>query len=226
MDGTRRGRVLATLIDDDGAARTPGSSSESPVGLGWVVMRPGGNGVPVKPSDRSPFYPLGLSPLDVATDTADVNTRVACVSVAILTLAWANSSAAQEHVGIRAGVSGNPDQFVLGGHIETSPLLDRLVFRPNAEVGIGSDLVLIAFNLEFAYKIPLEDNPWTVYVGAGPALNILSFSNDGRRGRNDTEAEGGFNILVGAEHSEGLFTEFKIGVSDSPDLKFLVGYSF
>ncbi len=149
------------------------------------------------------------------------------VSVATLVIACASSSAAQEHVGIRVGVSGDPDQFVFGGHIETAPLLDRLVFRPNAEIGIGNDLVLIAFNLEFAYKIPLEDNPWTAYVGAGPALNILSFSDDGgRRGRDDTEIEGGFNFLLGAEHDGGLFTEFKVGASDSPDLKFMVGYSF
>ncbi len=106
-----------------------------------------------------------------------MNTKLACVSVAMLTLAFANSTAAQEHVGIRVGVSGDPDQFVFGGHIETSPLLDRLVFRPNAEIGVGSDLVLLAFNLEFAYKMPLDDNPWSVYVGAGPALNILSFSD-------------------------------------------------
>ena len=29
-----------------------------------------------------------------------------------------------------------------------------------------------AFNLEFAYKIPLAGKPWAAYVGAGPALNI------------------------------------------------------
>ena len=156
-----------------------------------------------------------------------MNTKVVFIGVAILALGFANVSAAQEQVGIRVGISGDPDQFVLGGHIETSPLLDRLVFRPNAEIGIGNDLVLIAFNLEFAYKIPLVDNPWTVYVGAGPALNILSFSDDGgRRGRDDTDVEGGFNILLGAEHGGGLFTEFKVGASNSPDLKFIVGYSF
>ena len=154
--------------------------------------------------------------------------RVVFVSVALLALGFATSSAAQEQVGIRAGVSGDPDQFVFGGHIETSPLLDRLVFRPNAEIGIGSNRILIALNLEFAYKIPIEGNPWTAYVGAGPALNILNFSDDDgrRRGRDGTEAEGGFNILLGVEHDEGLFTEFKIGASDSPDLKFIVGYSF
>jgi hypothetical protein len=72
----------------------------------------------------------------------------------------------------------------------------------------------------------LAGKPWAAYVGAGPALNIYSFSDDRGRGRDDTEAGGGFNILVGAEHDDGLFGEFKIGVSDSPDLKLMVGYSF
>lgn len=95
-------------------------------------------------------------------------------------------------------------------------------------MGIGDDLVLIALNLEFAYRIPLRNRPWAVLIGAGPALNIFSFDEDNRpgRGRDDTEVEGGFNILVGLEHSGGLFTEFKVGASDSPELKFTVGYSF
>jgi hypothetical protein len=109
--------------------------------------------------------------------------KIAIVFALMLVLALAQSSAAQEHVGIRAGLSGSPDQFVFGGHIETSPLLNRLVFRPNAEIELGDDLVLVALNLEFAYKIPLAGKPWAAYVGAGPALNIYSFSNDHGRWR-------------------------------------------
>ncbi len=100
------------------------------------------------------------------------------------------------------------------------------MFRPNAEVGVGSDRTLFAVNFEFAYKIPLDDNPWLVYAGAGPALNIISFSEDRRRNSGETNAEGGFNIMLGAEHEGGLFTEFKVGFGDSPELKFAVGYSF
>ena len=142
-----------------------------------------------------------------------------------LSVALPTAVEAQQSVGVRAGLSGDPDQFFFGGHIETGPLLERLVFRPNVEIGLGDDLVLIAMNLEFAYKVPIQARPWTVYFGAGPALNILSFDND-RRGRDDTSAEGGFNILLGLEHAGGLFTEFKVGVADSPELKFAVGYSF
>ena len=76
---------------------------------------------------------------------------------------------AQSNPGIRAGVSGDPDQFYFGGHIETRPLIERLTFRPNVEIGLGDDLTLIAANIEFAYWIPIRNKPWSVYVGGGPA---------------------------------------------------------
>jgi hypothetical protein len=63
-----------------------------------------------------------------------------------------------------------------------------------------------------------------VYGGGGPAINFFSFD----RGPNDddTESEAGLNFLVGVQHREGLFFEFKIGAIDSPELKFGVGWSF
>ena len=130
----------------------------------------------------------------------------------------ATPSFAQSHVGIRAGVSGDPDQFFFGGHIETSPLMRHVTFRPNVEVGIGDGLTLVALNLEFVYSIPLDRHPWRVYLGGGPAANIYS--------NGDTDVEPGFNFLVGAQHNRGLFVEFKIGAIDSPDVKFTVGYAF
>ena len=113
----------------------------------------------------------------------------------------------------------SPDQFYFGGHFETSPLVDRLYFRPNLEVGIGDDLVLIAANMEFVYKFT-RSRSLNLYAGAGPALNIVM--PDG----GDTSTDAGFNILVGAETPKGLFFEFKIGAIDSPDFKFGVGYTW
>jgi hypothetical protein len=128
--------------------------------------------------------------------------------------------AAAQDPGLRAGISVDPDQFYFGGHLETGPLVDRLHFRPNVEVGIGEDLMLIAANMEFVYKFPRRSG-WGLYVGAGPALNI--FMVDGNDG---SETEGGFNVLIGAESSRGLFFEFKVGAIDSPDFKFGVGWTF
>lgn len=126
---------------------------------------------------------------------------------------------AQITPGVQAGVSGDPGQFYFGGHVETEPVADQLRFRPGVEIGVGSDITVVALNFNFAYHFRQRRQPWHAYVGAGPALNIV----DRPRG---TDAGGGFTILVGAAHREGLFAEFKVGMMDSPNVKFGVGYAF
>jgi hypothetical protein len=138
---------------------------------------------------------------------------------AFLFLMCASIASAQTRAGVRAGVSADPDQFFFGGHLETRPLLEHVTFRPNVEIGVGNDVTTIALNLELVYSIPLKRDPWRVYFGGGPAANI--YSTDG-----DDGVKGGFNILIGAQHTGGLFTELKVGAIDSPDLKFTVGYQF
>ena len=149
--------------------------------------------------------------------------RLATALPAVFTLFAMLSSAtpaSAQAPGVRGGVSVDPDQFYLGGHYETGPLVDRLHFKPNIEAGFGDDLTLIAINFEFVYKFPSK-GPWNLYAGGGPAINFFSFDDV-----DDSETEPGFNILVGAESRRGLFFEMKIGAIDSPDLKFGVGWSF
>jgi hypothetical protein len=132
---------------------------------------------------------------------------------------------AQSNVGVRAGVSSDPTQFYFGGHVETTPLLDHVTFRPNAEIGVGDGTTLLALNMEFVYSVPLSHEPWRVYFGGGPAVNF--YSTGGRSGHgNGSGASGGFNVLVGAQHDRGLFVELKVGAIRSPSVKFTVGYAF
>jgi hypothetical protein len=140
------------------------------------------------------------------------------VVLAVMILSLLPLPAAGQDPGVRAGVSIDPDQFYFGGHVETAPLIDRLRFRPNIEVGLGDDVTVIGLNFEFAYFFPSR-RPWQLYAGGGPALNIIDSDRD-------TDLEGGFNILVGAQHREGLFFELKIGAIRSPDVKFGVGFTF
>ena len=127
--------------------------------------------------------------------------------------------AAAQDAGLRGGLSIDPDQFYFGGHIETSPLVDRLHFRPNVEVGFGDDIMLIGANMEFVYKFPSRGG-WSVYAGGGPALNVFTFDEG------DAQTEAGFNVVIGAEQARGLFFEFKLGAIDSPDFKFGVGWTW
>ena len=141
------------------------------------------------------------------------------IVLAVVLVALSANRAHAQGPGVRAGVSGDPDQFYVGVHYETNELLDKLRFRPNLELGVGHDVTLVAVNFEFAYRIPIQKTMWNVYLGAGPALNIYHVTGD-------TSPRGGFNILIGAEHRRGLFAELKVGLADSPNVKFGVGYAF
>jgi len=138
----------------------------------------------------------------------------------VLVCALMAAPAFAQSAGVRVGVSGDPSQFYFGGHYESAPFADQLRFRPNLEIGVGDNHTLTAVNFEFAYFVPLQRrNPWSVYFGAGPALVIDHVTNN-------TDTGGGFNILVGLQHSQGFFTEVKVGMIDSPSFKFGVGYTF
>jgi hypothetical protein len=142
------------------------------------------------------------------------------VTVLSFLVAMTAMPAQAQDAGIRGGVSVDPDQFYFGGHIETSPLVDRLHFRPNVEIGFGDDIMLIGANMEFVYKFPSRGG-WRFYAGGGPALNVYTFDDS-----DESETDAGFNIMLGAESARGLFFEFKIGAIDSPDFKFGVGYTW
>ncbi len=143
--------------------------------------------------------------------------------IALIQISFATSTHAQGGIGIRGGISARPTQFYFGGHAALGPVVDRLWFRPNVEVGVGDNVTLVALNAEFAYWAPLRRERWNVYFGGGPAANILSYG--GVRNR-DTNAGPGFNFLLGVAQSRGLFTEVKIGAIDSPSFKFGIGYTF
>jgi hypothetical protein len=143
-------------------------------------------------------------------------TRLSFLLVALFVL---TSPALAQNGGLRGGLTVDPDQFYFGGHLETPPLINRLYFRPNLEVGFGDDLTLLAANMEFVYKFPSRSG-WSIYAGGGPALNIYMVDDA------DSDTDAGLNLLVGVENSRGLFFEFKIGAIDSPDFKFGVGWTF
>jgi hypothetical protein len=140
-------------------------------------------------------------------------------AAALAAVALSAADASAQSFGVRAGASVDPDQFYFGGHVETDPLADRIHFRPNVELGVGSDLTTVAVNLELVYKAQLRRQPWSWYAGGGPAINFY----DSER---DSETEGGLNVLGGLEHDKGLFFEVKFGLIDSPDVKFGIGYVF
>jgi len=140
------------------------------------------------------------------------------LSLVLIFLFGASSAMAQLRFGLRAGGTISPEQFHFGVHAVTNPLFENFTFRPNLEVGV-SRFVTVAANFEFAYAFQLEDKPFSLYAGMGPALIVKADSDD-------ADAGGGLNFLFGLEHENGFMGEMKVGVIDSPDIKFTVGYTF
>jgi hypothetical protein len=126
------------------------------------------------------------------------------------------SAAAQVNFGVRGGGSGDPDQFHVGGHVESGDLGHRVTFRPNVEVGFGSELTLLTANLELVHYMPLRNSRWQVYAGGGVGTNF-------RIEDEDSSMSGVLNVVFGLQHDKGLFAEMKVGME--PRVKLTVGYS-
>lgn len=120
--------------------------------------------------------------------------------------------------GLRFGLSVDPDQVYFGIHQNFGDVTRGLSFVPNVEVGLGDDLTLFAFNAEFTHSLG-RSSAWRPYIGAGPALNLVS--RDG-----DSEVEAGLNVLLGLRRRGGFFVELKVGAFDSPEFKLGAGFSF
>ena len=123
---------------------------------------------------------------------------------------------AQVTFGPRGGVSGEPDQVVLGAHIESPDLGHRVTFRPNFDVGFLSDVTLLTVNLELVHWMPLAKSRWQLYAGGGLGTNVWIADDDKR-------FYGVLNAVFGLQHDAGLFAEMRVGME--PRVKIMAGYS-
>jgi hypothetical protein len=147
--------------------------------------------------------------------------------LSVLLLGFAASAVAADnddhHVGVRAGVSGDPGQFYIGAHMDLKEVTKRVWFRPNLEVGVGDGLTLISLNGEFVYFWKGQQNRhWMPYGGLGPAFVIQAFS----AGNGESGVGPGLNFVVGIQERKGLIVEMKIGAFDSPGFKAGIGWTW
>jgi hypothetical protein len=134
-------------------------------------------------------------------------------------LALIAPAARAQSFGVRAGYASNPDSPVFGFHLETPGLTQtgHLTLRPSVEIGSRNDYTFFAGNLEVVYWAQLATSPWSMYFGAGPAVVY-------HRDPFEKRADGGFNGLIGFQHTGGLFVETKVGGGWSPSIRAMVGY--
>ena len=126
----------------------------------------------------------------------------------------------EAHFGVRGGVSGFPDQFVVGGHVDAPWFHFKTSFRPSVEAGFGGDedTTLISVNLDLVHWMPFENSSWSgwnMYAGAGVGSNFEFFHGE-------KEFFGNLSAVFGFQNSGGLFVEMRVGMR--PSAKIVVGY--
>jgi hypothetical protein len=161
--------------------------------------------------------------------------EIGFIGLVLVTMAARAGAAAKETGfgyrgwGLRSGFSVDPDQFFFGGQVDLGEFAPNLRFKPNATIGFGDDMTLVAISPDISYAFPVPDMG-ALYVGG-----ILAFEwwkLDVPEGYDDqvddSDADIGVHIIGGLElQSAPVFLELNIGMTDeAPDLKLAVGYTF
>lgn len=131
--------------------------------------------------------------------------------------------------GPRIGLSIDPDQLVLGGHMVVGDLAPDVTFNPSLEFGFGDDATVIALNVDGAYHFRIEGSSWRPYAGFGLGINFIEVDLPAPFDDvSDTEV--GANLIVGAgvptRSNNRFFTELRFGLGDIPELKIMAGWLF
>lgn len=129
--------------------------------------------------------------------------------------------------GIRAGLSGSPDQGYGGIHVDLGEFHKDVRFRPTMEIGVGDDQTVLQVLAEVHYVFS-KYITWKPYLGAGVGLTHVDY-DDHRRHGSDT----GVSLSpIGGIETElntwtNFFAEVKAGLADDdPDIKFAVGLTW
>ncbi len=147
----------------------------------------------------------------------------------------------------RAGARfGDPNQFVVGGHVNLGEIAPGLRLQPMVDVGFGDNLTLVTINsdaLYFPAGAELGDGMRT-YIGAGLAVVYTKLSLDDtgcdlllepfRSACEDafdtSSTDVGLNLIGGLEKTlsggNTLIGEFRITIEDATFFQITAGYGF
>jgi hypothetical protein len=127
--------------------------------------------------------------------------------------------------GLRGGLSFDPDQIVIGGHLDLGEFSPHWHFVPNIDLGIGDDVTLISISPDVTYDFPVKD-VGSLYTGGILAFEWWNWDDHGRRQDDHSDSEIGLHGLIGLSLETPVFFELNIGLVDAPDVKLIVGYTF
>ena len=144
------------------------------------------------------------------------------LTLCALLLVLAAPRASAVGIGARAGFSLNPEQVVLGGHLDLISFIPGTRLVIPVELGLGDDFTRFTVAADLAAKLP-EISGWGSYLGGELALH--NWSSHG-----NSQTDLGVLLLLGVDKQvkdkAAVGFEVKIGIVDSPDFAALFLYTF
>ena len=145
---------------------------------------------------------------------------VICATSAVLTASSIDSRAggSRDGLGMRAGMSMGPDQFLIGAQAEFGPVVASSFLVPSLDLGFDDQTTVIA-NVDLRwYLLPLPETGIYFYGSAGPTIVVSP----------DTDI--GLSLTVGAhipmKKHRRYNVELRFGFGDIPDLKIVAAIMF
>lgn len=155
---------------------------------------------------------------------------VALASLAVfVSLLAVPAARAQVDFGVRGGVYTDVEDPFVG--VELLGQFDgtRWFYNPNVEYVFVDNGDLITVNADFHYDLP-ADTPFDVWLGAGGALIFRDYDDGRFRRDDDSETDGGLNLLGGLGFNPGgavrPYVQGKLLLSDDSEAVLAFGLRF
>jgi hypothetical protein len=154
-------------------------------------------------------------------------------AMALALLLAASTAAADEGVGLvgtgaRAGFRLDPNQLVLGGHLDLGDIVTNLRAMPNATIGFGDDATIVSIDPEVHYCFrdnPISPGTW-FYAGGG--LDFLFWNPDdaGEKSVNRVGASLTGGISHSLSDSQSLMAEIRIVLVENSFVEIVGAWNF
>lgn len=127
--------------------------------------------------------------------------------------------------GPRIGLASDPDQLILGLHMDAGRFAPQVRFQPDVELGVGDDVVILDFTgaVHYLFRTQGDLKP---YAGGGLTIGFIDVD-----GRNDNdvdwaiEFQGGLAWSIGSGYDQ-FFLEAALLGGGLQDFKLIAGWTF
>ncbi|MFN8177464.1 MAG: hypothetical protein U0167_06035 [bacterium] len=131
--------------------------------------------------------------------------------------------------GPRIGLSSNPDQLVVGAHLDAGRLAPRVRFQPALELGVGDHATILSVKAPVHYRFPTSGDI-RPYLGGGVSVGFVSVDTGPFRDSHDDDVNFALDVIGGLEwqlRSGNLFSlEMDLMAGDLADFELMAGWTF